>query len=175
MNKKILVFFLSLICVVSVPFSAYAEDYGTEYPNYIPYSGGAYIEVQSTLGRGSLVFQDTYKTGYLGFYGSGYNLCNISNSTMTGRFILENGTVYQARISSFSTPQYYYESGVTREWRNLNMTKIYNTNCEFVDNTSNERNNKFDIFNGDAYKYTVVGLVFLILLVSVFAYFKNRG
>lgn len=175
MNKKILAFFLSLICVVSFPFSAFAEDYGTEYPNYIEYSGGSYIEVQSTLGRGTLIFQDTYKIGYLGFYGSGYNLCNISNGTMTGRFILENGTTYQARISSFSTPQYYYESGVTREWRTLNTTKIYNTNCELVDNTSHDRNNLLDIFNGDAYEYTVVSICFLILLVSVFVYFKNRG
>lgn len=167
MNKKILIFLLSLICVVSVPLSALAEDYGTEYPSYISYSGGAYIEVQSTLGRGSLVFQDTYKVGYLGFYGSGYNLCNISNSTLTGRFILQNGTTYQARISSFSTPQYYYESGTTREWRTLNTSKIYNTNCEFVDNTTNERNNLIDIFNGDPFEYTVVAMLFVLLIVLV--------
>lgn len=166
MNKKILIFLLTLICVVSIPLSALAEDYGTEYPNYISYSGGAYIEVQSTLGRGSLVFQDTYKIGYLGFYGSGYNLCNISNSTLSCRFILENGTIYQARISSFSTPQYYYESGVTREWRTLNTTKIYNTNCEFVDNTIKNRNNLIDIFNGDPFEYTVVAILILFLIIA---------
>ncbi|MCH5315279.1 MAG: hypothetical protein J1E81_05145 [Eubacterium sp.] len=173
MKKKLLLFLLTCIFIISVPFSALAEDYGTEYPAYIPYSGGAYIEVQSSLGRGSLVFQDTYKTGYFGFSGSGYNLFNISNSTLTGRLIMQNGTTYQARFSSFNTLQYYYESGMTREWRDVTTSKIYNTNCEFLDNTTNDRGNIIDIFYGDSFNYSVVAFLAFILIVLIIIAIKK--
>lgn len=173
MNKKMLIFFLSLICLCSIPLTCFAEEYGTEYPSYIPYSGGAYIEVQSTLGRGTLIVPDTYKTGYFGFSGSGYDLLNISNSTITGRYITNAGKVYNLRFSAYSVSQYYYESGVTREWLNLNVTKIYNTNVEFLDNTSLNRSNDIDVFDSDPFKYTVVGSLFLldisVILLIVFS------
>lgn len=167
MKCKKLIFIVSLMLILSIPITSYAEDYGTDYPNYIPYSGGAYIEVQSTLGRGSLVFQDTYKNNYFGFYGTGYNLFNISNSTITGRYININGTEYQVRFSSFNTAQYYYNQGTVREWRDLVITKIYNTNCTFIDYTGANRNNLIDVFDYDTYKYTVVCLLCLLILIVI--------
>lgn len=168
MNKKIIIFALTFVCLIMLPFSAQAEEYGTDFPTYINYSGGAYIEVQSTLGRGSLILQDTYKSGYLGFYGSGYSLCNISNSTITGKYVTNTGTLYNARFSAFGQAQYYYESGVTREWRDLAVTKIYNTNIGFIDETSLKRDNKIDIFDGDVFKYTVVACLFLLIFLRSF-------
>ena len=161
MKCKKLIFIVSLMLILSIPITSYAEDYGTDYPNYVPYSGGAYIEVQSTLGRGSLVFQDTYKNNYFGFYGTGYDVFNISNSTITGRYITVGGTEYQARLTSFNTVQYYYSQGTVREWRDLVITKIYNTNCTFIDYTGADRNNQIDVFDNAPYKYTVACLLFL--------------
>lgn len=167
MKKKLLTVLLTLVCVLSLPVTAFAEDYGNEYPTYVKYSGGVYIEVQSAIGRGTIVLQDSYKTGYIGFTGDKYYLCNLSNSTITGRFILNNGTVYNCRFSAFEAPQYYYQTGTTNQWRYLNTTQIYNTNCEFIDNTSLERNNKIDLFDSDEYKYSVIVLLLAQLCAFV--------
>ena len=172
MKKKILTVLLTLVCVLSLPVTAFAEEYGNEYPTYVKYSGGAYIEVQSAIGRGTIVLQDSYKSGYIGFTGDKYYLCNLSNSTITGRFILSNGTEYTCRFSPFEAPQYYYQSGTVNQYRYLNTTQIYNTNCEFIDNTSLERNNKIDLFDTDEYKYSVVTLLCVQLGVFIFILIK---
>lgn len=172
MKKKILTILLTLVCVMSLPVTAFAAEYGNDYPTYVKYSGGAYIEVQSAIGRGTIVLQDSYKSGFIGFTGNNYYLCNLSNSTITGRFILTNGTVYTCRFSAFEAPQYQTDSITNREWRYLNTTQIYNTNCEFVDNTSLERNNKIDLFDGDSYKYTTIALGVLQIILFVCILFK---
>lgn len=169
---RVVTFILTLIICLGIPCIVYAQDYGTEYPDYIKYSGGAYIEVQSSIGRGSAVFQDTYKNGYLGFYGSGYNICNLSKTSISGLFVTAGGQEYNCRISSFGVIQYYYESGNTREWRDLNTTEIINTNVTFIDYTENKRDNIFDLFDYDIYKYAVVFLLFLCLLVLFFHLFN---
>lgn len=170
--KKKIVFVLSLVFMLLMPITSYAEEYGTDYPKYIPYSGGAYIEVQSTLGRGSLVFQDTYKNNYFGFYGSGYDVFNISNSTITGQFITANGTTYQARLTSFNSIQYYYSQGTVREWRDLLTTKIYNTNCTFIDYSDSHRNNCIDVFDNDTYKHTTTAFLCLIVVLLFYLSIK---
>lgn len=172
MKKKILTILLTLVCVMSLPVTAFGADYGNEYPTYVKYSGGAYIEVQSTIGRGTIVLQDSYKSGFIGFTGNNYYLCNLSNSTITGRFILTNGTVYNCRFSAFEAPQYQTDSITNREWRYLNTTQIYNTNCEFIDNTSLERDNKIDLFDSDEYKYTTIALVVLQIILFFCILFK---
>lgn len=60
---------LVLLSVCCLPVCA--VEYSTEYPSYVPISGGAYIEVQSTLGRGALVFPNQYQNNTFGFSGSG--------------------------------------------------------------------------------------------------------
>lgn len=168
MKKKIIVFFVTALCLVSFPLTAFGAEYGKDYPSYVKYSGGAYIEVQSAIGRGTIVLQDSYKSGFIGFTGDKYYLCNLSNSTLTGRFILTNGTEYTCRFSAFEAPQYQYRNGVTNEWRYLNTTQIYNTNCEFIDNTSLERDNLIDLFDKDAFKYFVSAVLVLICLFNLF-------
>ena len=149
-KKKIMSIIFVAALIFIIPLNAYAAEYGNEYPSYLNYSGGAYIEVQSSIGRGTLILPNTYKSNYIGFYGNGYNLCNLSNSTLTGRFVLQNGTTYTARFNAFSTSQYYYESGMTREYRDLSISKIYNTNCDFIDETTMERYNLIDYFSNDS-------------------------
>lgn len=173
-NKYILSFLLTFICLLSLPFSAFAAEYGTDYPAYVNYSGGAYIEIQSSVGRGTIVLSDAYKIGYLGFYGANSSICNLSSSNLNGKFITSNGNEYNLRLNSFSTPQYYYESGVNREWRNLNVTKIYNTNCEFLDYSEHQRDNKLDIFNNNPFYYTVVGLLIILVIMMFFVFLKGK-
>lgn len=169
MKKKYVVsFLLSLIFAFSIPVTVYAAEYGSEYPDYVKFSGGAYIEVQSAIGRGTIVLQDTYKTGYLGFTGDRYYLCNLSNSTITGRFVTTNGTVYNCRFSSFEAPQYYQDSGVSGTWRYLNTSDVFNTNVELIDLTDKDRGNLIDVFDNNEFYYFVVSLM-LVLIVSNFA------
>lgn len=168
MKNKIISVLVCFIVLCSFPLTASAQEYGVEYPNYINYSGGSFIEVQCALGRGSIVFQDTYKTGYIGFSGSGYSLCNLSATNITGRFVLQNGTEYTCRLNSFSQPQYYYDVGMTREYRDLNVTNIYNTNVDLIDYTDRDRGFDTDIFDNDVYKYTVVICLFVIIVINLF-------
>ena len=173
MKNKILVFIFALIISCSVPCTVFAEEYGNTYPSYIQQSGGAYIEVQSTLGRGAFIFQSEFKNGYFGFYGSGYNICNLSKSSISGSFITENGRAYDIRLSSFNTPEYYYRDGYNYEWRTLDTNKIYNTNVEFIDDKLETRNNKIDLFDKDVFKYSVFLMSFLITLCVGFIVLKG--
>lgn len=170
---KILVFVLMLAISCSVPFTAFAEEYGNKYPSYVQQSGGAYIEVQSSLGRGAFIFQSEFKNGYFGFYGSGYNLCNLSKSSISGSFILENGKVYEIRFTSFNTADYYYRDGYNYEWLDLTVSKIYNTNVEFIDDKLQTRNNKIDLFEKDVFKYSIFAMSFITTLCVGFIVLKG--
>lgn len=164
MKNKILVFVSVLIISCSIPCTVFAEEYGNTFPSYIQQSGGAYIEVQSSVGRGSFIFQSEFKNGYFGFYGSGYNLCNLSKSIISGSFITENGRAYDIRFTSFNTAEYYYRDGYNYEWRTLDTSKIYNTNVEFIDDKLETRNNKIDLFDKDVYKYFIFVMSFITTL-----------
>lgn len=164
MKNKILVFVSVLIISCSIPCTVFAEEYGNTFPSYIQQSGGAYIEVQSSIGRGSFIFQSEFKNGYFGFYGSGYNLCNLSKSSISGSFITENGRAYDIRFTSFNTAEYYYRDGYNYEWRTLDTSKIYNTNVEFIDDKLETRNNKIDLFDKDVYKYFIFVMSFITTL-----------
>lgn len=164
MKNKILVFVSVLIISCSIPCTVFAEEYGNTFPSYIQQSGGAYIEVQSSVGRGSFIFQSEFKNGYFGFYGSGYNLCNLSKSIISGSFITENGRAYDIRFTSFNTAEYYYRDGYNYEWRTLDTSKIYNTNVEFIDDKLETRNNKVDLFDKDVYKYSIFVMSFITTL-----------
>ena len=108
--KKKIIFIVSLLLALSIPSVAYAEEYGNTYPAYVPVSGGAYIEVQCALGRGTLVFAREYKDGYFGFYGSGYSPANISRSTISGTYYTAAGAKYNARVNAMGEAQYYRET-----------------------------------------------------------------
>lgn len=164
MKNKILVFVFALFISCSIPFTVFAEEYGNTYPSYIQQSGGAYIEVQSTLGRGSFIFQSEFKNGYFGFYGSGYNICNLSKNSLNGSFITTNGKAYDIRFTSFNTAQYYYRDSYYSEWRDLTTSQIYNTNVELIDDKLQTRNNKIDLFDKDVYKYSIFAMSFITTL-----------
>ena len=155
-----------LAFLVVLSSSVFAVEYSTEYPSYVPISGGAYIEVQSTLGRGSLVFPNQYQNNTFGFSGSGLNLCNITYSTVSGYFYSASGSPVQVRFQRYNTLEYYYENGSWgNEWRPVTISAIYNTNVRFIDNTTLTRAQEGPIF--DDGQRTMIPLVIVLLLVAV--------
>lgn len=154
---------LVLLSVLCLPVCAL--EYSTEYPSYVPISGGAYIEVQSSLGRGALVFPNQYQNDTFGFSGSGLNLCNITYSTVSGYFYPASGNPVQVRFQRYNTLEYYYEGGSWgNEWRAVTVSAIYNTNVRFIDNTTLTRAQEGPVFtDGDK-----VYIPMLVLLIGVF-------
>lgn len=162
MRKLIASFFL--LSVLSLPVCA--MEYSTEYPSYLPISGGAYIEVQSTLGSGTLVFPREFQTDTFGFSGSSFNLFNLTNVTVSGRFYTASGRDYRVRLSAFSTLEYYSESsGWGGEWLSMSTSSIQNTNVRFIDNTTLTRAQESPVF--DDGQRTMIPLLIVLLFVSV--------
>ena len=64
MWKKAVVCLAFLVVLSS---SVFAVEYSTEYPSYVPISGGAYIEVQSTLGRRGACLSESVSKQYFWF------------------------------------------------------------------------------------------------------------
>lgn len=170
--KKKIIFIVSLLLALSIPSVAYAEEYGNTYPAYVPVSGGAYIEVQCALGRGTLVFAREYKDGYFGFYGSGYSPANISRSTISGTYYTAAGAKYNARVNAMGEAQYYRETSTRYEWSNLNATKIYNTNVKFED-FKDDRANIIDLFSYDPVTYLWLACTVVIILLLMYIAWRS--
>ena len=170
--KKKIIFIVSLLLALSIPSVAYAEEYGNTYPAYVPVSGGAYIEVQCALGRGTLVFAREYKDGYFGFYGSGYSPANISRSTISGTYYTAAGVKYNARVNAMGEAQYYRETSTRYEWTNLNVTKIYNTNVKFED-FKDDRANIIDLFSYDPVTYLWLACTVVIILLLMYIAWRS--
>ncbi len=171
--KKIMfcLLMLSVFC-----FPVFAVEYSTEYPSYVPISGGAYIEVQSSLGRGTLVFPNQYQNDTFGFSGSGLNLCNITYSTVSGYFYPASGSPVQVRFQRYSTLEYYYENGSWgNEWRPVTTSAIYNTNVRFIDNTALTRAQEGPVFtDGDKVYIPMLVLLIGVFLVACFLWWGVR-
>lgn len=167
----------SVICIllftVLLCFPVYAAEYGEQYPNYVNQSGGCFIECQTNLGKGALILPVNYCKETIGFSGAQYNVMNVTNSTVSGYFVLENGTSYNARASSFSTFQYQSNEDYYSRYYDITVSKIYNTNCYFVDYQGERQNSKYDFSNNEI--ISVICLVFLILIFFVMITNKQKG
>ena len=105
MKKIISIFAVFLVLVFSV-LPCFAVEYSTDFPSYVPISGGAFFEVKSSIGQITFVCPNNFKNGYFGFSGNGNNICNISNSTVSGYIYTTSGNSYQARFTSFGNLEY---------------------------------------------------------------------
>lgn len=133
------------VFIMSLCFPSFAEEYGAHYPSYVNQSGGCFIECQTNLGKGTLILPVNYCENTFGFSGEYYNVMNITNGTVSGYFVLENGTSYNARASSFSTFQYQSNEDYYSRWYDLTVSQIYNTNAQFTDNNGDRGNSVFDL------------------------------
>lgn len=164
-KKKCLSLFVALIGVfiMLLCFPSFAEEYGAQYPNYVSQSGGCFIECQTNLGKGTLILPVNYCKETIGFSGEHYNLMNITNSTVSGYFVIENGTSYNARASSFSTFQYQSNDDYYSRYYDLTVSKIYNTNCYFTDCLGERQNSRYDFDTS-----TVLSVLSLVVLLLIF-------
>lgn len=179
--KKITIFVLTLIFALGCTTTAFAMEYGNTFPNYVKYSGGCYIEVSSSVGKGTIVVPNNFKDNTFSFNTrSGFNILNCTNSTVSGRFIFANGTEYLLRFSSFDTCEIRQNSS-SYQWQSVTINSILNTNCNFMDNTdsdrqTDERFEKYDFsFKEQFYISFAVVALFLILFTNFLYYMRNRG
>lgn len=181
---KCLRIFLTCFCIflLSCSFvlcSVSAQTYTSDFPAYAPVSGGAFIEAQTSQGRICVIVPINYQDDTFGFSGNGYNVANVTNSTVSG-YAYKNGsfsyygnpTSVQARFTSMSTLQVYepYQTnyGTSYRWIDLPITQIYNTNIGLMDDKADRQNNDyvFDYLEKMAMVIIValVGLIFVNLL-----------
>ena len=159
--------FLSVFIGLFIVFSAfpvYAADYGTTYPQYVKQSNACFIECDTALGKGSIVLPVNYKRDYIGFYGStGFDVMNLYSTTISGQFVLENGTTYSIRAQGFSKFQYQTDEGYYNNYYDLNVSNIYNTNVMFSDNLSDRVNTVFDFSLFEQFLLSVLVLFFIVV------------
>lgn len=164
------VIFIILFIILSC-FPVYAEEYGSQYPDYVNQSGACFIECNTNLGKGSIVFAKNYQENTIGFYGSGHNIMNITSGSVSGYLVLENGNTYNVRAQGFSTFQYYDGSN----WGNyydLTTSQITNTNVQFVDDQKDRANTIYEFSN---FEIMLLSLIFLfIIVVIISSYFVMR-
>lgn len=148
--------FIGLFIVLSV-FPVYAAEYGAMYPDYVPQSSVCFVECNTSLGKGALLFPVNYKFDCIGFSGkSGSDLLNLTSGTVSGQFILTNGTVYSVRAQSFSKFQYQNQGTGYNNYSDLNISQIYNTNVQLSDEQSDRENVIYDF---SIYEKTIITLV----------------
>lgn len=154
---------LILSCWLVVP--AFAYTYSNDYPVYLPYVGAKYCEVNSSIGRGSIVVSASVPDRYLSLGISNSNIYNNTSSTLYGVFVLQSGQQYSLRWSSFSTPEYYTAGSYNPVYTALTVNSIINTNIDFVDyNDTGKQNDNF-IFDSNIEKASFVLQVFSVLLL----------
>lgn len=180
--KKIILFISTLIIALGCTITAFAMEYGNTFPNYVKYSGGCYIEVNSSTGQGTIVLPDQYKDNTFSFINSsGFNILNCTNGTISGKFIYRNGTEYLLRFSSFSTCEIRQNNASTTQWQSVTINQILNTNCNFMDNTDSDRQSdpvfmKYDFSYKEQFYITFCIIALFLLLGTNFLYYmRNRG
>lgn len=169
--------FLTIAIFLLFSVSVFAEVYTSDYPSYVPVSGGAWVEVQTSQGRVCIVFPKNYQFDTFSFTGSsGYNITNNISSTVSGYIYKDGSFSYygspsqlQCRFTAMDTLQVYepYQStygGTSYRWTYLNTSAIYNTNIAFMDDKADRQNNDYIYtFNEKLLIIIVCAVVFSVL------------
>lgn len=168
---------MSLVLLALYAMPTFAIYYPNEYPDYIPFVGGKYIEVNTSIGVGTIIVSSSVPDRYLSLGRNNSYIYNSSSSTIQGVFRLANGTDYSIRFPSFDVAQ-YYTSGYNPTYTTLTITEILNTNIEFEDYSGRDKQNDAFIFSNNIELFQCVCAVcsaissFLILII-VFWRLKN--
>lgn len=166
MRKLCSIISCSLIGLVVFISPAYAMTYENKFPDYVPYAGGAYIEVNdSTFQRCACVFPiDTQKNTFSFIGSSNTDIVNIIRSTVNGYLYTSSGTRYDCRVSSLSSIE-YRDNGYPYEWHELNITRILNTNVVFEDLKGLDRQNDNPYFSTYEKVCLTFGFICVLLLL----------
>lgn len=173
--KKIISIFAVVLVFVFSALPCFAVEYSTEFPSYVPISGGAFFEVKSSLGQITFVCPNNFKNGYFGFSGNGNNICNISNSTVSGYIYTASGNSYQARFTALGTLEYRTSSGSYYEYRDVTITEILNTNVTFIDDKGDRQTDNYFLSKEDIFLYTLLLVCASCSVLGLFFSRKRRG
>lgn len=173
--KKIISIFAVLLVLVFSVLPCFAVEYSTDFPSYVPISGGAFFEVKSSLGQITFVCPNNFKNGYFGFSGTGNNICNISNSTVSGYIFTASGNSYQARFTSLGTLEYRTSSGSYYEYRDVTITEILNTNVTFIDDKGDRQTDNYFLSKENIFLYTLLFVCASCSVLGLFFSRKRRG
>lgn len=173
--KKIISIFVVLLVLVFSALPCFAVEYSTDFPSYVPISGGAFFEVKSSIGQITFVCPNNFKNGYFGFSGSGNNICNISNSTVSGYIYTASGNSYQARFTALGTLEYRTSSGSYYEYRDVTITDILNTNVTFIDDKGDRQTDNYFLSKENIFLYTLLFVCASCSVLGLFFSRKRRG
>ena len=173
--KKIISIFAVVLVLVFSALPCFAVEYSTKFPSYVPISGGAFFEVKSSLGQITFVCPNNFKNGYFGFSGNGNNICNISNSTVSGYIYTASGNSYQARFTALGTLEYRTSSGSYYEYRDVTITEILNTNVTFIDDKGDRQTDNYFLSKEDIFLYTLLLVCASCSVLGLFFSRKRRG
>lgn len=173
--KKIISIFAVFLVLVFSALPCFAVEYSTDFPSYVPISGGAFFEVKSTLGQIAFVCPNNFKNGYFGFSGNGNNICNISNSTVSGYIYTASGNSYQARFTALGTLEYRTSSGSYYEYMDVTITEILNTNVTFIDDKGDRQTDNYFLSKEDIFLYTLLLVCASCSVLGLFFSRKRRG
>lgn len=173
--KKIISIFAVVFVLVFSALPCFAVEYSTDFPSYVPISGGAFFEVKSSLGQITFVCPNNFKNGYFGFSGNGNNICNISNSTVSGYIFTASGNSYQARFTALGTLEYRTSSGSYYEYRDVTITEILNTNVTFIDDKGDRQTDNYFLSKENIFLYSLLFVIASCSVLSLFFSRKRRG
>ena len=173
--KKIISIFAVVLVLVFSALPCFAVEYSTKFPSYVPISGGAFFEVKSSLGQITFVCPNNFKNGYFGFSGNGNNICNISNSTVSGYIFTSSGSSYQARFTALGTLEYRTSSGSYYEYRDVTITEILNTNVTFIDDKGDRQTDNYFLSKENIFLYSLLFVIASCSVLSLFFSRKRRG
>lgn len=173
--KKIISIFAVVLVLVFSALPCFAVEYSTDFPSYVPISGGAFFEVKSSLGQITFVCPNNFKIGYFGFSGNGNNICNISNSTVSGYIFTASGNSYQARFTALGTLEYRTSSGSYYEYRDVTITEILNTNVTFIDDKGDRQTDNYFLSKENIFLYSLLFVIASCSVLGLFFSRKRRG
>ena len=171
-----LIVFLGVILFAVIPVSA--QSYSMEYPAYLPISGGAWCEANTSEGLVAFVVPLDYLSGYFGFSGSGYNVANVTSVTISGTLFSSGTFSYygnpnsvQCRFTRMNTMEVYVPyrnsyGSTSYQWEQLDITTITASNIAFVDDALDRQN--------DLYRYDTTQkiLILIFVLLGLLGFFK---
>lgn len=181
MIKKILFTMLIGVMLSVSVFTVCAESYSTDFPEYVPISGGAWCQVTTSQGEITVLVPANYITDTFTFEGAtGYNIVNATNSTVSGvAYAKERFTYYgtpdrlQCRFQSMGTLQVYepYRNttgGTSYRWIDLDITKIEATSIRFVDDLGDRQNDNYKYTTGEKIGICIFIAVLALVLLKIF-------
>lgn len=170
--------FIAVILTVISAMPVFSIYYSDDYPDYIPFVGGKYIEVNTSLGVGSIIISSSVPDKYLSVGRNNSYIYNTSSSTVNGVFRLRNGTDYSIRFPAFDVAQYYTSGSYNPTYTTLTITQILNTNIEFLDYSGSDKQNDSFTFGNNVERFDSVCGVFsclcsILILIVLFWRLRN--